>query len=96
MSDFTIERLGGLAGFGLPNSKVQSIGRCNANDLSQKDLNALKELFAQPNKKPIPSIADGFSYRITRRLPGGKQKTIEVEEAILPEAIASLVKDELK
>jgi len=97
MATWQIERLGGLANFGGPRSRIRSVGKLESNDLSSSDQEALEALFRKPPRKApkrqgIP--ADGFRYRITRTTPEGSA-TIEIPESLAPAAVAACVKDEL-
>ena len=87
-----IERVGGMAGFGHPGSRLRSTGQVDPSTLSSDDQASLDSLFAQPPvRKPMP---DAFRYRLTRSTPDGKQ-TVEVPESAVPASIADAVKDEL-
>lgn len=95
MDELRIERIGGLAGFGLPGSRLQSRGQCAWSDLSKADQAAVEALFAGKAKAALPGAADTFRYRITR-VSSGKTKTVEVPESSVPASLAARVKDELK
>lgn len=87
-----IERLGGLAGFGLPQSRLRSVGQLDLSALPAHVLSAVDALFDRPND-PQHS-PDAFRYRLTRSTPAGEH-TIEVPESAVPEAVSSAVQDEL-
>ena len=93
MERLKIERIGGLAGFGLPGSRLTSKGDLALTDLSESDRSAVDALFDSPVKPR--SMPDGFRYRITRQTPKGP-KTVEVTEDRVPMSVRNSVKDELK
>ena len=98
----TIERRGGLGGFGLPGSRVKSGGEILLSKLSAADRKIIDALFAAVAKiadavkeikaaaPPVPN-PDGFIYRLTRTI-NGKPRTIEVTEDRVPEAVRNAVK----
>jgi hypothetical protein len=88
-----VEKLGGLAGFGLPGSHLRSHGVMALTALSAADAKTLHALFHQPAaaKAPMP---DGFRYRLTRHVAGASH-SIEVHEAALPAVLRDCVSDEL-
>lgn len=94
MGRLKIERLGGLAGFGLPGSKLKSTGERDIETLSDEDRAAVDALFhnkAQP--KPGPE-RDAFRYRLTRE-KNGQNETVEVPESAVPQAVKACVTDKL-
>jgi Emfourin len=88
-----VERLGGLAGFSLPGSHVRSGGELSTSKLSPADQRALDALFQGSGRAASPK-PDGFIYRITKKV-GNTQKTIEVPEDGVPEAIRNCVTNTL-
>jgi hypothetical protein len=93
-----IERKGGLAGFGLPNSRIRSRGSVDLRTLSLGDRQAIESLFVgrTPIAKPAsPVQADAFHYHLTMTTPDG-EKTVIVPEHQVPEAIRDAVQDELE
>jgi hypothetical protein len=94
MSDLTIERIGGLAGFGLPGSRIRSQGVKPASELSPSEHAAVEALF-RGGAPGSPNVADGFRYRITRMTEAGPE-TVEAPESEVPEALKSAVRDELR
>ena len=87
-----IERVGGMAGFGLPGGHLRSTGQVDLSTLSAQDQASVDALFAHPpGRQPVP---DAFRYRLTRSTLDGKQ-TVEVPESDVPASIAGAVKDEL-
>ena len=93
MDQLKIERVGGLAGFGLPGSHLKSKGEVSMSELSPSDRSALDALFDGKAKTAQP-MPDGFRYRITRQTAKGPQ-TIEIPEDHVPMVIRNSVKDEL-
>ena len=102
MGVLTVERVGGLGGFGLPGSHVRSRGQVALEQLSAEDRKAVEDLFAQRrgakgSDKASP-VRDAFIYRLSRPAGKGKGKgteCIEVREEQLPVALIQCVKDEL-
>lgn len=88
-----VERLGGLAGYGMPDSRLRSRGHVMAEDLSATDLTAVGELFLRPAETP-GWVRDAFRYYLTRQSDCGPQ-TVIVPEISVPEAIRNCVRDEL-
>jgi len=85
-----IERIGGLAGFGLPGSKVQSN---QFRRFLTADQASVEALFQNPPLREEQQ-RDGFRYRITRTVKGNKQ-TVEVPESAVPAALKACVSDKL-
>jgi hypothetical protein len=93
MSDLVVERVGGIAGFGLPNSRLKSRGRCALSSLSDADRQIVEQLFARPpSGKSFPDV---FRYRITQTSTQG-DRVVEVPESHVPPALAACVRDELE
>ncbi len=90
----SVERIGGFGGFGLPNSHLKSKGDILLSALSPKDMKVVNSLF-KGEVHLSHSNADGFIYRITRKL-GKNIQTIEVPEQDVPMFIQHLVKDILE
>ncbi|TBB15615.1 hypothetical protein ELH51_36405 (plasmid) [Rhizobium ruizarguesonis] len=95
MSDLKIEKLGGLAGFGLPMSRLKSFGRLDTAHLTKDEQAAVDALFSGGDNTGEPASADEFRYRITRETAEGAD-TIEVPESVVPPALAAAVKDEIQ
>ena len=95
MGTLKIERIGGLAGFGVPGSRIKSSGELATSALSAADQAAVEALFQNPagRQKPGPE-RDAFRYRITR-VKDGREQTIEVPEAVVPQALTACVSDKL-
>jgi hypothetical protein len=94
MDDLKIERFGGLAGMGLPGSRIKSRGQLAMSSLSAADRGAVEALFEGGARAEAP-MPDAFRYRITRQTPKGP-KTIEVPEHRVPPALRNSVVDELE
>lgn len=93
-----VERKGGLAGFGLPNSRVRSVGSVDLRTLSPTDSQTVEKLFAEgaPHTGPAsPVQGDAFQYHLTMTTPDGS-KTVVVTERQIPDAIRDVVQDELQ
>ena len=90
MGRLTIERLGGLAGFGGPN--LQSRGEYAYADLAVPDRAKVDALFAGGKHAAVKPVNDGFTYRISRRGAHGTE-TVEVPEAMVPQALIASVVD---
>jgi hypothetical protein len=95
MSMLKIERIGGLAGFGLPGSRLRSIGEQAVAALSAADQALVDDMFRNPERhKGSGQARDAFRYRITRNRDG-KDETVEVAEAAVPHALRAVVSDKL-
>lgn len=97
MSELHIERIGGIAGVGLPGSRIRSRGRVAIEQLPAKDRDAVDRLFdskARAFNKSASSSADAFRYRLTRSTDKGTQ-TVDVGEEEVPTVLVRAVKDEL-
>jgi hypothetical protein len=89
----TIERLGGMGGFGGPN--IKSEGQIESSDLSADDQAKVEKLFEGGSIPPVKNTNDVFNYRITRQ-KDGRSQTIEVPESLVPAALISSVKDSFR
>ncbi len=89
-----IERVGGLAGFGGSRSRVRSHGQIETAELSASDQSAVEALFKGDQVK-MGKGADSFGFRISRVTASGEE-TVEAPEELVPFALASCVRDELK
>ena len=95
MDKLTIERIGGLAGFGLPGSKLQSRGEQDISALSAADRASVEALFRNPVRSHESAQArDDFRYRITR-VKNGQEQTVEVPESEVPPALKACITDKL-
>jgi hypothetical protein len=88
-----VERLGGIAGIGLPGSRIRSRGEIDPATLSTSDQGILESLFEGPPAAPTKA-RDAFRYRLTRQTEKGSQ-TIEVHGDAVPESVRACVVDEL-
>lgn len=95
--DIVIERIGGLGGFGLAGSHVESKGEVASKALSAATQARVDVLFATYGKgKAAPQKgADGFSYKISRTTVTGTQ-AITVPESEVPAELRDCVTDRLK
>jgi len=85
----SIERVGGLAGFGGPDAKIRGRGCVDLDTLSAGDRAVVDALFTQPRREATPA-PDTFRYKISRGADA-----VEVPEGALPQAVVNAVKDEL-
>ncbi|MGL4541499.1 MAG: protealysin inhibitor emfourin [Polymorphobacter sp.] len=97
MSDIVIERIGGLAGFGLAGARVESKGEVASSGLSAATRARVDVLFATYGKGRAAPVkgADGFSYKISRTKVNGVE-VITVPEAEVPAELRDCVTDRLK
>jgi hypothetical protein len=89
-----VERIGGLAGFGIAGSRIRSRGQLAFNSLPDTDQRLVEALFKTHGKLEPSAQRDAFSYKISCASKFGT-KTVEVPEAVLPATIIACVKDEL-
>jgi hypothetical protein len=95
MGTLKIERIGGLAGFGVPGSKLKSSGEQAISALSADDQASVEALFSDSkHQQGSEQMRDGFRYRISR-LVNGKNQTVEVPESVVPSALKACVSDKL-
>jgi hypothetical protein len=95
MGTLRIERIGGLAGFSLPGSRLRSSGEQATSALSAADQALVEDLFRNPERhKGSGQERDAFRYRITRT-KDGRDETVEVPEAAVPAALKACVSDKL-
>jgi hypothetical protein len=95
MDEIKIERLGGLAGYGMPDSRLKSRGVAAFETLSADDRHSVESLFSGGKTLKPSLMADGFTYRITRQAKDGPQ-TIEVPEEVVPAALIATIRDEIE
>ena len=98
MDLLTVERIGGLAGFGGLGSNIRSRGQVSLASLSEADKTTVEQLFKAHGLKPsseakVSAMRDGFCFQLSRTSHLGVL-TIEVPEAAVPLSIAQCVKDE--
>lgn len=91
-----IERLGGMAGMGLPGSHIRSRAVVEAKALRAQESRSVAALFAAPPaaRGAAAAGADAFRYRLTLERKEGKQ-VIEVSAADLLASLQERVQDEL-
>jgi hypothetical protein len=95
MSTVKIEKIGGLAGFGLPGSRIKSRGETAISALSRADQAWIEASFQKPpGSQEAGNERDTHRYRITRT-ENGRDQTIEVPEAQVPHALKACVTDKL-
>ena len=95
MGTVKIEKIGGLAGFGLPGSRIKSSGETGISALSRADQAWVEALFQKPPRsQQAGNERDTHCYRITRT-KNGRDQTVEVPEAQVPHAIKACVTDKL-
>ena len=88
-----VELFGGLAGYGMPGSRIRSRGQVLAQELNPSDQALLREIFLAPAEAPT-WVRDAFRYHLTRQSDCGPQ-TVIVAESMVPQAIRDCVHDEL-
>ena len=95
MGTVKVEKIGGLAGFGLPGSKLKSSGEAAISALSSADQAWIEALFQKPARsQEAGHERDTHRYRITRT-ENGRDQTVEVPEAQVPRALKACVTDRL-
>jgi hypothetical protein len=94
MSKLTIERIGGLAGFGGANSHVQSRGEIKIEELSKEDKKVVEDLFISQSKRDSKMAMDTFRYKISRMTSVGIE-SIEAEEDKIPDIVKQCLRDEI-
>jgi hypothetical protein len=95
MSTVKIEKIGGLAGYGLPGSRIKSSGETAIATLSPADQAWVEASFQKPPRsQEAGNERDTHRYRITRT-KNGHDETIEVPEAQVPHALKHCVTDKL-
>ncbi|MDQ0454150.1 protealysin inhibitor emfourin [Rhizobium paknamense] len=92
MGDLHLEKLGGFAGFGGAGAKLKCCGVYAAEQLDDAE-RSLIETFFEGNPLATRSM-DGFRYRITWPERFG-ERSVEVSENLVPEALRKAVKDRL-
>lgn len=100
MTTLHIERLGGLAGYGLPRARLRCTGTVDSATLPAATQAAVAQLFAAPRHRRSPAVGqvrDGYTYRLTRpsATSGAADEVVEVVEAALPPELLASLHDEL-
>lgn len=88
-----VERLGGLAGYGMPGARLRSRGFIMAHGLNLADQARLQELFLHPIEALVQA-RDAFRYSLTRQRDNRRHTVVVAEEAV-PDAILNCLRDEL-
>jgi hypothetical protein len=95
MGTVKVEKIGGLAGYGLPGSKLKSSGETATSALSPADQAWVEAVFRKPPRsQDAGPERDTHCYRITRT-QNGRDQTVEVPEAQVPHALRACVTDTL-
>jgi|GraSoiStandDraft_45_1057281.scaffolds.fasta_scaffold346928_2 hypothetical protein len=95
MDKLTIERKGGIGGFGQGNSPVKSSGELDLSSLSAAQKTHIEALFANPGAhQGTGKVSHSFRYCLSRKA-GGKEQSVEVDESAVPEWISRVVTDRL-
>ena len=94
MAMLHVERIGGLAGFGIAGGHLRSLGWLDTADLSAADQRTVEALFAAGGRRLPATARDTLRYRLSRTTPAGTE-TVEADEADVPDPIARCVRDEL-
>jgi len=93
-----VERFGGFGGFGLPGSRVRSLGQVDLSTLDPADRATVERLLSARRPPRAGAGADRFVYRLTPLQADGQAAAapgVEVPEEALPAAVAACVRDEL-
>ena len=88
-----VERLGGLAGYGMPGARLRSRGHFMAHRLSPADQATLREIFLHPLQASAQA-RDAFRCSLTRQRDN-RQHTVVVAEEAVPESILDCLRDEI-
>ena len=95
MDKLTIERKGGIGGFGLANSPVKSGGELDLSTLSAAQRAHIEDLFRNPAAhQGSGRVSHPFRYCLSRA-KGGKEQSVEVDESAVPEWLSRFVSDRL-
>ena len=93
-----VERIGGVAGFGLAAGHLRSIGTIDTATLQPAEQKILDVLFSHRARGKAAAHAgpacDAFCYLLSRG-SGAATETIEAAEAALPAAVVQCVRDEI-
>ena len=94
MDEISIERVGGLAGMGLPGSRMRSHGRVRLSKLGAADRGFVERAFAAGDQARPAGPADTFEYRLTRQTDRGPH-TVKLHAPSLPPDLEACLADEL-
>ena len=93
-----VERIGGVAGFGLALGHLRSIGTIDTATLQSAEQRILEVLFSHGARGKAEAhsgpACDALCYRLSRG-SGAATETIEAAEAALPAAVVQCVRDEI-
>lgn len=99
MAVVTVERVGGLAGFGMARSRIRSRGEVDPDQLGAADRRTLDRLFSGSARggksESTTPVRDGFVYVLSRPAPNGTE-TVRLPESAVPAFISACVVDELR
>jgi hypothetical protein len=96
MDRLTIERKGGIGGFGLANSAVKSGGELDLSTLSAAEREHIEALFRNPAAhQGTGQVSHSFRYCLSRA-KGGQEQTVEVDESAVPQWLSRHVTDKLQ
>lgn len=95
MPKINVERVGGIAGFGGPQSRVRSIGEVETESLSKADQRIIDKAFRAPSSDENKDVRDGFRYRLSRSSAKGVEE-VEVAESRVPASVTRCVRDVLE
>jgi len=91
MDKITIQRMGGIAGYGTPNSKIVSRGTVSLDSLNATDRDATTALFQSFGQGlPETQSRDTFWYRVSTS-DGG---TVDVPEDAVPKVLLDSIHDD--
>ena len=97
MDRLTIERKGGIGGFGMANSPIKSGGELDLSTLSADQKAHIDDLFRNPAAhQGTGKVSHPFRYRLSRPKGGGQEESVEVDESAVPEWMSGVVKDRLQ
>ena len=91
MRKLTVERLGGLAGFGSVGSAIRAEAEIDLDSLDRSTCEQIEDLIKVP-RPPARRRPDGFTYRVTL-FDQGKASTAEISESEFPASVAARVAD---
>ena len=98
MALIRVERMGGVAGFGLAAGHLRSFGTIDTATLTPSEQKILDLLFSHRAQGKAAAhsgpACDAFCYLLSRG-SGAATETIEAAEAALPAAVVQCVRDEL-
>ena len=90
----SIERTGGLAGFGGPGGRVKSRADFELDELAPADRDAVAALFRRGPGGAAPS-PDAFVYVLTRSTPAGTEEVHALEHEV-PRGVLKKIKTQVE